>query len=228
MLASERRAKILEMLTEEGSVRTSQLSRVFGVSEVTIRQDLEKLGADVRVTRAHGGAHLSNIPQQVGSLVLARTQNMDRKTAIGAAAASLVLPGSRVIIDAGTTTTELARAITATPLTVLTNALNIALMLGSRPDIEVLVSGGEFKAPTLSLTGEKAAAFFENVNVDTLFLATAGVDLEAGLTYPGFADLPVKRAMVKAARAWCSSPIQPRSVIALSPASARCRRRTCW
>jgi DeoR/GlpR family transcriptional regulator of sugar metabolism len=199
MLAGERRTQILEMLKEEGSVRTTALSRIFNVSEVTIRQDLEKLAANGLISRAHGGAFLATVPDQVRSMALVHSEHMDRKAAIGRAAASLVKPGNRIILDSGSTTTEIARALQARPLTVITNALNIALLLGTNPDIEVMVTGGDFKAPTLSLTGEKAAGFFGDVHVDQLFLATAGVDIDTGLSYPGFADLPVKRAMVQAA-----------------------------
>ncbi|MBD3239539.1 MAG: DeoR family transcriptional regulator [Chitinivibrionales bacterium] len=199
MLAHERRTKIYELMKEEGAVRTAALSDIFGVSEVTIRQDLDRLAADGLITREHGGAYLNTIPDQVARLALEHSENMDKKGRIGAAAAALVRNGERIVLDAGSTTTEVARAIQATELTVITNALNIALLLGSRPGISVMVTGGDFKAPTLSLTGEKAAAFFEGINVDKVFLATAGADLEAGLTYPGFADLPVKRAMIAAA-----------------------------
>lgn len=200
MLAHERRTKIYELVKEEGAVRTAALSDIFGVSEVTIRQDLDKLAADGFIAREHGGAYLNTIPDQVARLALEHTENMDKKGRIGQAAAALVRNGERIILDAGSTTTEVARAIHAADLTVITNALNIALLLGSRPGISVMATGGDFKAPTLSLTGEKAAAFFDNINVDKVFLATAAVDVEAGLTYPGFADLPVKRAMIASAR----------------------------
>ncbi len=199
MLAAERRTQILEMLREEGSVRTTALSRVFGVSEVTIRQDLGKLTGAGHICRAHGGAFLASVPEQVRAMALAHSENMGRKTAIGRAAAALVCPGERIILDSGSTTTEVAHALSVRPLTVITTALNIALELGSQPGIDVMVTGGDFKPPTLSLTGEKAAAFFGDVRVDRLFLATAGIDTEIGLSYPGFADLPVKRAMVAAA-----------------------------
>ena len=71
-------------------------------------------------------------------------------------------------------------------------------MLGSQPGIEVMMTGGDFKPPTLSLTGQKAADFFTSVHVDKLFLATAGISLKAGLTYPSFSDLVVKKAMIDA------------------------------
>ena len=84
-------------------------------------------------------------------------------------------------------------------LTVITTAVNIALMLGTRPGIDVMLAGGEFKPPTLSLTGRKAADFFTSIHVDKAFMAVAGVSVEAGPTYPGFNDLPLKRAIAEAA-----------------------------
>ena len=71
--------------------------------------------------------------------------------------------------------------------------------MGAEPGIEVIVTGGEFKPPTLSLTGQKAATFFEDIHVDKLFLATAGISLKSGLTYPSISDIVVKKAMIDAA-----------------------------
>ena len=84
-------------------------------------------------------------------------------------------------------------------LKVMTNALNIVFILGQEPSHSIHVTGGEFKAPTLSLSGEKAGAFFEGMFAQKLFLAAGGLSFEAGLTYPGFNDLHVKRAMIESA-----------------------------
>lgn len=119
---------------------------------------------------------------------------------IGRTAASLIENGEVIILDSGSTTTEIAKNLqTRKNLTVITNALNIAIMLGSVQGIEVIMTGGEFKPPTLSLTGQKAADFFSDIHVDKLFLATAGISLKAGLTYPSISDLVVKKAMIDAA-----------------------------
>ena len=108
--------------------------------------------------------------------------------------------GDIIILDSGSTTTEIAKLITNFKnLTVITNSLNIALILGEIPEINLVVTGGEFKAPTLSLTGQKAADFFTGLNVDKLFLATAGITLKSGLTYPSISDIVVKRAMIDSA-----------------------------
>jgi DeoR/GlpR family transcriptional regulator of sugar metabolism len=201
MLAEQRRLKILELLREEGSARVRDLSKLFSVSEPTIRQDLEKLEANGTITREHGGAFLKSVPQQVQSMSLEHLDNMDRKRAIGRKAAQFVEHGETIILDAGSTTTEMvAGLLDRQNLKVITNAINITLQLGAMPGFTVFSAGGQFKPPTLSLTGEKAAEFFSDVYASKLFLATAGISFEAGLTYPGFNDLYVKKAMIKAAK----------------------------
>lgn len=200
MFASQRRQHILELLTEDGSARVSELSDIFKVSEVTIRQDLSQLEQEGLIVREHGGAYLQSLPDQVRSFSFQHTENMEKKQRIGRKAVEYIQNGDSIILDSGTTVTEVARNINGySDLTVVTNAVNIPFILGGQPGITMLVTSGEFKAPTLSLTGQKAADFFDNVHVDKLFLATAGITLRAGLTYPSMSDLPVKRAMIEAA-----------------------------
>ncbi len=201
LLAEPRRRKILEWLQEEGSARVRDLSAAFEVSEATIRQDLERLEADGYISREHGGAFLKTLPRQVETLSLQHLENMDKKRKIGVRAASLVGDGETIILDAGSTTTEVAHGLLQRrELTVITNALNIALILGAVPGFAVHMPGGQFKAPTLSLSGDKSVEYFRDILAGKLFLATAGVSLEAGLTYPSFADLQLKQAMIKAAQ----------------------------
>lgn len=200
MLALQRRQKIFDLLMEDGSAKVVRLARIFKVTEVTIRQDLEKLEKEGLIIRDHGGAFLKNIQDNVRSFTLLNSDNMEKKSAIGKKAAALIENGDSIILDSGSTTTEIARNILGKKgLTVITNALNIALILGADPGIDVIVTGGEFKPPTLSLTGQKAADFFENIHVDKLFLATAGISLRSGLTYPGINDIAVKKAMIESA-----------------------------
>jgi DeoR/GlpR family transcriptional regulator of sugar metabolism len=156
--------------------------------------------ADGLIIREHGGAFLSNIEDQVSSLSLLNKENMDKKMLIGKKAAEVIDNGDVIILDSGSTTTEIAKNLVGRKnLTVITNALNIAIILGSQPGIEVIMTGGEFKPPTLSLTGQKAADFLSDIHVDKVFLATAGISLRAGLTYPSISDLVVKKAMIDAA-----------------------------
>ena len=201
LLSEPRRRRILEWLQEEGSARVRELAAAFHVSEATIRQDLERLENEGFITREHGGAYLNTTTApQPGVMTLHHQENMDKKRKIGVLAAGLVKDGETLILDAGTTTTEIATRLTnRRNLTLITNALNIAIILGSVPTFAVHMPGGQFKSPTLSLSGDKSVEYFSNIFAGKLFLATAGVDLEAGLTYPSFADLQLKEAMIKAA-----------------------------
>jgi DeoR/GlpR family transcriptional regulator of sugar metabolism len=200
LLPEARRRRILEWLQEEGNARVRDLSEAFDVSEVTIRQDLERLELEGHVTREHGGAYLKSVMHQVQSLSLHHLVNMEAKRAIGRRAAALVRDGETIILDSGSTTTEVASNLTEREnLTVITNAINIALILGALPAMTVHMPGGQFKAPTLSLTGEKSADYFEGIFAETLFLATAAISFEAGLTFPAIADIHVKRRMIQSA-----------------------------
>ncbi|WP_338877165.1 DeoR/GlpR family DNA-binding transcription regulator [Spirosoma sp. SC4-14] len=200
MLPNQRRDKILELLKEDGSAKVIDLARIFKVTEVTIRQDLEKLEKDGLVIKEHGGAYLKNVEDQVRTFSLGNQENIDKKEVIATKCLEFIESGDSIILDSGSTTTEIAKKLRGYKnLTVITNALNIALILGAEPGIEVIMTGGEFKPPTLSLTGQKAADFFKGINVQKLFLATAGISLKSGLTYPSISDLVVKKAMIDAA-----------------------------
>jgi DeoR/GlpR family transcriptional regulator of sugar metabolism len=200
MLQNQRRDKILELIREDGHAKVMDLSRIFKVTEVTIRQDLEHLEKEGCIVREHGGAFLKNIDLNVRNFSLQNQENIIEKMMIARKAVEFIRDGEAIILDSGSTTTEIAKLLTGfNNLTVITNALNIALILGAQSGITVVVTGGEFKAPTLSLTGQKAADFFQNLHVDKLFLATAGIALKSGLTYPGISDICVKRAMIESA-----------------------------
>lgn len=200
MLATQRREKILELLKEDGSAKVITLAKLFKVTEVTIRQDLDKLEKESLVVKEHGGAYLKNVEDQVRTVSLANQENLDKKELIANKCLEFIHDGDSIILDSGSTTTEIAKRLTGYHnLTVITNALNIALILGAQPGIEVIMTGGEFKPPTLSLTGQKAADFFKGLNVQKLFLATAGLSLKSGLTYPSISDIVVKKAMIDAA-----------------------------
>ena len=201
MAMNQRRQEILNLIREDGHAKVQKLSQIFKVSEVTIRQDLEALEEMGYVQREHGGAFLKDVGNfaSTGTLInesvkVAEKQELARK------AVSLIKEGESIILDSGSTTTELAKLMTGFHnLTVITNALNIAYILGGNPGINLIVSGGEFKAPTLSLTGDMAAATFKGLHVDRCFLATAGISPDMQLTYPSLSDLVVKSAMIRAA-----------------------------
>ena len=200
LLPNQRREKIIDLLKEDGSAKVVNLAKLFKVTEVTIRQDLEKLEAEGLIIKEHGGAFLKNAFDSARGLALMNQENLDKKALIAKKCMEFIEVGDTIILDSGSTTTEIAKNLIGFKhLTVITNALNIAMMLGSEPGIELIVTGGEFKPPTLSLTGQKAADFFKGLNAQKLFLATAGISLKSGLIYPSISDLAVKKAMIDAA-----------------------------
>lgn len=129
-----------------------------------------------------------------------RQINLTEKDRIGELAASFIEPGDTIILDSGTTTTAIANHLShIKKLSVITTGVNIALQLGGEPGVNILLTGGTFKFPTLSTSGDKAASFFENVLAQKLFLATACISPRLGLSFPSETDIKVKMAMINAA-----------------------------
>src|SRR5688572_9326521 len=99
MIASQRREKILELIQEDGSAKVVDLAKIFKVTEVTIRQDLEKLEKDGLVNREHGGAFLKNVEKQVRSISLVHQENMDKKEIIAKKCLEFIESGDTIILD---------------------------------------------------------------------------------------------------------------------------------
>ncbi|NDJ55954.1 DeoR/GlpR transcriptional regulator [Enterobacteriaceae bacterium 4M9] len=197
----QRRDKILEMIREDGTVTVKHLTETFDLTEATIRTDLRELQKQGFVQRYYGGATLVTGKQNTGALLLERQINLEQKDAIGRLAAAQIENGDAVIFDSGTTTTAIVDHMAHIHrLSVTTNAVNIALKLGGEPGINILLTGGTFKFPTLSTSGEKAASFFENVLAEKLFLATAAISPRMGLSFPSETDINVKSAMIRSAK----------------------------
>lgn len=201
MSLNQRRQEILNLIREDGHAKVQKLSKIFNVSEVTIRQDLEVLEEMGFLQREYGGAYLKDVGNfAITGTLINESVKSEEKRELARKAVALIQEGDSIILDSGSTTTELAKLMTGFQyLTVITNALNIALILGGNPGINLIVSGGEFKAPTLSLTGDMAAATFKGIHVNKCFLATAGISSDMQLTYPSVSDLIVKSTMIRSA-----------------------------
>ena len=196
-----RRRKITEMLAAKGAVRVVDLVRQFGVSDVTIRNDLAALAREGVLVRDHGGA----VAQAFTSLSVAFHQramlNLEAKQRIGEAAAKMVSAGETIILDAGTTLMEMAKRLPRiAPLTVVTNSLNIATEVASRPGIHVMLAGGSLSNETISTIGPLAERDLGEMLVDKLFLGIQAFDDEAGLSDVSLEVARVKSAMFSAAK----------------------------
>lgn len=200
MALNQRRIKILNLIREDGHAKVQDLSRIFNVTDVTIRQDLEVLEEMGYIQREHGGAFLKDVGTFAKTGQLFNQTHIEEKKEIARKAVSFIRENDTIILDSGSTTTEIAKLLTeGKSLTVITNALNIALILGENHNINLIVTGGEFKAPTLSLTGEMAANSIKGLHANKLFLATAGISSDMHLTYPSLSDLVVKSTMIQSA-----------------------------
>lgn len=200
MSLNQRRIKILNLIREDGHAKVQDLRKIFKVTDVTIRQDLEVLENMGYIQREHGGAFLKDLESFAKTGQLLNQNHIEEKREIALKALELINEEDSIILDSGSTTTEIAKLlINYKNLTVITNALNIALILGENHGINLIVTGGEFKAPTLSLTGKMAADSFKDIHANKLFLATAGISSDMRLTYPSLSDLIVKTAMIKSA-----------------------------
>ncbi|HKK61268.1 MAG TPA: DeoR/GlpR family DNA-binding transcription regulator, partial [Bacteroidales bacterium] len=121
MLPVQRREKILDLIKEDGHAKVLQLSKIFKVTEVTIRQDLEKLEKDGFIEREHGGAYLKDVGVLVKNISLQNQQNLEEKASIARKAVEYIHNGDTIILDSGSTTTEIAKQITGFKnLTVIT------------------------------------------------------------------------------------------------------------
>lgn len=194
-----RREKICEVLTQENFHDTSNLAKMFRVSESTIRRDLQKLAEDNHIKRTYGGA----IPKNRGlvGFDLREPLHYEEKERIGKAAGRLIDDGNTIFLDAGTTTTHVAKyLISKKNLTVITNALNIASYLGKAETMTIILLGGKLIPEIHSLVGPIAEETIKKFNVDKAIIATAGIDLEAGLTNSHIEEVPVKQLMLKNAK----------------------------
>jgi DeoR family transcriptional regulator, aga operon transcriptional repressor len=225
MLNEERRRSIVEMLHRDGRVLVNDLARHFRTSQITIRKDLEVLDGQGRVQRTHGGA----LPVQTEVLLdptLREKEKLHRKEKmrIAAGAARMVEEGQCVLLDSGTTTTAIALALRHIgKLTVITNAVNIAVVL-SGTHIEVILTGGMLRKNSFSLVGPVAEQALRQLSADILFLGVDGFDTKAGLFTPNLLEAQVNRIMVEVSRttvAVCdSSKFGRRSLCNIMPVTA--------
>jgi DeoR family transcriptional regulator, aga operon transcriptional repressor len=201
LLIEERRQHILSLIQKEGRALVGDLSRDLGISQITVRKDLEYLQSRGLVQRTHGGAlRIQSSALFDPSLQEKQKQHSQEKQRIAEAAAKMVEEGQCVMLDSGTTTTAIAHELRKfSQLTVITNAVNIAADL-TRTNFEVILIGGSLRKNSFSLVGPLAEDVLQEMNADILFLGVDGFDAEVGLTTPNFLESRVNRAMVKAAR----------------------------
>ncbi len=196
----ERRDSIIQIIQKNGKVRVDDLSEQFEVSSVTIRNDLDFLEKKGICYRTHGGALIRKNVYEDPTLEEKQKINKKEKERIGAKALEFIDSGDSILLDSGTTTMEIAYRLNSKKnLTVMTNALNIALKLLSFDDINVMLTGGTLRKESYSLVGPEAEASIRNYYFDKLFLGVDGLDFDVGLTTPNPREAQLNRIMVSRA-----------------------------
>jgi DeoR/GlpR family transcriptional regulator of sugar metabolism len=199
LLARQRQELILEQVREHGAVRVSDLAERFGVSDMTVRRDLDVLARRRLVAKVHGGATTVGSGTHEPDFGEKVDRQRAEKEAIAAAAAALVEPGTAVGLSAGTTTAALARALTDVPdLTIVTNSMAVAeVFRGAGPGRTVILSGG-IRTPSEALVGPVAVAALRSLNLDVVFLGVHGMSAASGFTTPNLMESETDRALVEA------------------------------
>lgn len=200
MLAEQRRHEILREVRSRASLQTSQLAARFGVSEMTIRRDLDALAARGLVRRVRGGALGGSPTRHEPSFAEAGGDRRDEKDLIGRRAASLVGPGDTVLIDIGTTGLALARHLRGRAgLTVVTNNLAVYDELADDEAIDLVLLGGLVRRNYRSLVGFLTEDALAGIRADVAFLGISGIAADGALLDTTVEEIGVKRAMAAAA-----------------------------
>ncbi|MGE5558493.1 MAG: DeoR/GlpR family DNA-binding transcription regulator [Bacillota bacterium] len=193
----ERRQKILDMLTQRGRVKVAELSRLFNISEVTIRNDLSDLESLGLLERVHGGAVGTNKAYYNMSFFDRMHTNEPEKRRIAGKAAELISDGDTILINSGTTTLFVAQELkNVKNLTVVTNAVSIALEIGHYSNIHVILLGGNFNPQYQFTYGDDTINQLRRYKADKLILAADGVSAADGITTYHHFEAEVNRQMI--------------------------------
>jgi len=202
LLAEERRREIIRLLRKAGSVSVEDLVGRFNVSAVTLRADLGQLAERGLLIRSYGGAMVPLSSNDDVPLNVKRSLHHAEKVRIARAATRLIRPRQTVILDSGTTSGEVAKAIKAAsimPVTIITHALNIAHEFADSASVSVIMLGGLMRHVSGSFVGPQAERSIRELHADHFFLGVDGLDLEAGLSTPDLLEAQLNTLMMQRA-----------------------------
>ncbi len=201
MIAQERRQHIFEDIETSGIASVRDLAQRFEVSTITIMRDLQELEQEGLIRRVHGGAISVRGASYEPPFIARESQFSSEKQRIALKAVEMINEGDSIILDVGTTTLEIARALKGKRnLTVLVTNLRAALELASQTAIQVIVIGGKLRSSELSLVGHLAEQTLRSFQVDKAFIGVGGITIEHGLTEFNFDEAGTKRTMLERAR----------------------------
>jgi DeoR/GlpR family transcriptional regulator of sugar metabolism len=193
----ERRQEILKLVEETGRMSVAALSQRLGVSEVTIRADLQALAEQKLIIRTHGGAIPAGEGRYDLALAMRRQRQVQQKRQIGEATAALVADGDAIILDSSSTALAIVPHLKARRhLTIITNSLEVAQELRDAPQVKVVLPGGTLRSDTASLIGTDGLEMLRKFNIQKGFFGAHGLNLPEGLTDVSAEEAEVKRFLV--------------------------------
>jgi DeoR family L-fucose operon activator len=196
MLALERHRWMLDRVNSRGSLRTSVAAQELGVTEETVRRDLEKLASEGMLMRSHGGAVRLDAHRRESSVQDRAGQNINAKREIALAACRRLKAGQTVYLDASTTVLRMAETLPELPLTVLTNGLQIAMALADKSEVDCILLGGAVRSSSLSTGGWASEKALEIYHLDAAFLSCRGFHPERGMSDAGEMNARLKHAVM--------------------------------
>lgn len=203
MLAIERRNQILEKLQAERRVVVSELSRLYDVSEETIRRDLEKLVNDGYAIKSYGGAVINENTNLDLPFNIRKNRNVVGKQKIGELLCSLIREGDSIMLDASSTAVYIAKRLRDRGfknLTIITNSVEILIELFEVPDWTILSTGGISRGGSFALVGPQTDKMLKSYHVDKAIVSCKGLDLQAGVTDSDEMHANNKKTMLEAAK----------------------------
>lgn len=197
MLTTTRQAHILNSLRTDGQVTVDELANQFGVSASTIRRDLNALSTEGLMRRVRGGGSIE--PDHV-PFVDVQHQQPEEKTRIAAVAASSVNDGDIVLLDIGTTTALLARALRGRRITVVTSSLAAVDQLRDDDAVELIILGGAVRKNYNSMVGALTEQALAQIRATVCFLGTSGIRADGTIMDTTGMEVPIKRAMIESSQ----------------------------
>ena len=222
MLVDERRTILLKKIEEKGFVSIQELVESLQTSESTVRRDLEYLDeTSKQVRRTRGGA--AYVGESITAFEVRKDRALGQKQRVAQVVANLIEPGEVVLMDGGTTTLEVARALLGKPLQVVTNSMPIVGLFVNQPNIELIVIGGYVYPKTGVALGDLAVSMLKNVHAKRLVMSVGGIT-ESGLFNSNTLLVETERQMIAAAEEVIvvtdSSKFGHRALAHLAPLSA--------
>nr|NNM90909.1 DeoR/GlpR transcriptional regulator [Bacilli bacterium] len=200
MFSDERKSAILNLIAKHQRVTVSDVAASLHVSETTVRRDLQILEEQNLLKRTHGGAVSVELASFEPTISEKSLLYPNEKAAIAKIAVAMLQAGDTIILDAGTTTLEIARQLPDLELTVITNSLDIGDELLQHKAVTPIIIGGEYRRTTGALVGVFAEMMLARLNADKVFLGANGIHVERGVTTANSLEAATKQAMIRASR----------------------------